>query len=623
MKKPSPNDQEPTTPRETSTAPHAGASSAASGTAADTDTAATAAVPTQPHQSRHIWSVARRCVVSIIVFILLMAGLIGLSRITTIAWTGEPTDQSISTMSNDTSVAYEAGGETLPAKGTYEVETISDYIDLVRPDTGEVQHAHILVRVPVGVSASGSTADAKLADGATAPSSALPAKLPAAVYMHGAGYGTAENSFGDVATDLASAGFVTLTVDKPVWSTNDVTRDYPGSAHAYDQCIKYLRNLSYVDSGKVGIYATSEGAWIAPYVIREDGDIAFQVLLSPLVFNPLNALAFFVSQDFSIVGANPGYKNLVQRVFSADLAFLGLDNVNFQAMLPESYSVPTFVAYGSKDVMTPQVEGAATILSMAHDAGNWDVTIRNYPIGNHVLRIGDEAETGTVLVDHYEDDFVDWAVGQTRGLEQTTPAVAGATIRQAVAVPQNLHPRRAATVYGIAIHVLQILLLLVLLVCVIIAAVKHIIKKHRKEGSALGYSRYFKRLLLLSFICTFGSLLFFFSQLGQVVLRVVKLIWGAAPVAPGAIWWGWYAVQVVCCMVVFVWACVFAAGLEVLDAHGLLRAPWKPRRPAAPEAVDDVPFAATTFGRFTAVVCMLEILLILLVLAFWGLFIYW
>lgn len=593
------------------------------GSSDDSAAPASAATPAKP------WTTAQRIMASLLIFIVLMAILMTLSRVTTVDWHNEPVDQYISTIGNDTSVEYDTtrlpDTTKLPSTGTYEVETISDSIDLVEPSTGAVQHAHILVRMPKGVSG-GDTSKAVLASDASDSSDGkqytIPSKLPAAVYMHGAGYGTADNSFGDVATDLASAGFVTLTVDKPVWNTTDVNRDYPGSAHAYDQCVEYLRNLSYVNSDKVGIYATSESAWIAPYVIREDGNIAFQVLLSPLVSNPRGALAFFVSQDFAIVGANPGYQSIVRRAFSADLGTFGLTNVDFNAQLPESYSVPTFVAYGSKDVMTPQVEGANTILKMAHQSGNDDVTIRNYPIGNHVLRIGDEAEAGTVLVDHYEQDYVDWAVGVTRGLEPTTPRVTGATIRQSIAVPESLTAHRGGTIYAVVIHVLQILMLLVMIVMTIVARIVSLRNKHRGKGPALGLTKRFKRLLLLSFVSTFGSLLLFFAALGQIVFRVVKLVWGSAPTAPGMIYWSWYAVQIVCAIVVFTWACVFAQSIEALQLHGYWRLPWAPRRPVSPEITDSSPFAVTRLGRAFSVVCMLEILLILLVLAFWGVFIY-
>jgi len=69
-----------------------------------------------------------------------------------------------------------------------------------------------------------------------------------------------------------------------VWSTNDATRDYPGSAAIYDQVITYLRSLDNVSETKVGIYATSESTWISSYLLQQDHDVAFQVLLSPMVY---------------------------------------------------------------------------------------------------------------------------------------------------------------------------------------------------------------------------------------------------------------------------------------------------------------------------------------------------
>ena len=41
------------------------------------------------------------------------------------------------------------------------------------------------------------------------------------------------------------------------------------------------------------------------------------------------------------------------------------------------------------------------IVDMALRAGNHDVSIRGYPVANHVLRLGDESETGTPFADQY------------------------------------------------------------------------------------------------------------------------------------------------------------------------------------------------------------------------------
>ncbi|MBW3087719.1 alpha/beta hydrolase [Bifidobacterium sp. 82T24] len=553
--------------------------------------------------------------VSIPIFIILMGILTSVSHITTVEWKNEPTDRSVQTLSADTAVTYRnTTGKALPVRGTYAVETRGTWIDLVRPSTGERQRAHVLVRSP------------KVAADRNS--------LPAVVFMHGAGYGTADNSFGDVAEDLSSAGFVTATVDKPVWSTNDITRDYPASAHAYDQVVDYLRTLDTVDPDNVGIYATSESTWISPYLVRDDGHIAFQILLSPMVYSPRHALGFFVAQDFAIVGANPGYQSIVRRVFSADMARFGLDNLDFNPLVPQGYAIPTLVAYGSKDVMTAQVDGVSEIEGMARENDNWDVTIRNYPVANHVMRLGDEAEEGTPLVDRYEDDMVDWAVGQARGLEETSAPIAGTTIYQSIAVPTNLRAHPWLTVYGVIIHTTAAAMLVVAAVLNIVALVRKIHHLIRRKGPLLGYVRGYQRVLIAISVTTMASLLLFMAGVGQIVWRMVELIWGAAPEAPGMIYWSWYAIQGACAIVVWAWSRVFCEILHTMSIKGLLRTPEEWRADFKVKRLTGRPvlrirdwhpgpvIASTRFGVVMFVVTTLAMFCILLVLAFWGLFIY-
>ena len=154
-------------------------------------------------------------------------------------------------------------------------------------------------------------------------------------------------------------------LDKPVWSTNDITRDYTGSAAVYDEVIRMLRGLDNVDDREVGIYATSESTWVSSYLLDMDKDIAFQVLLSPMVFTPRQAIGFLAAQDFALVGAHDGYQSIVRRVFNIDSALFGVTLPDVHTLKPSAYSIPTLVAYGSKDVMTAQVEGVEAIVDMA------------------------------------------------------------------------------------------------------------------------------------------------------------------------------------------------------------------------------------------------------------------
>ena len=569
--------------------------------------------------------------VSLPIFIILIGVLVSISNLTTVPWNIEPTGQSMATLTDDTEVTFDnPSGETLPAKGTYEVT--ERYITLNMTSDGNltkesgargkanadgVQAIKVLIREPQNASG----------------------KRPGVVFMHGAGYGTCDNSFGDVASGMASAGFVTAVLDKPVWNTTDINRDYPASAKAYDQVIEYLRDQSDVDEAKVGIYATSESTWISSYLLEDDPDVAFQILLSPMVFSPRQSLGFFVTQDFTLVGANEGYQSIVQRVFSADTGLFGLNNFDLATLKPAAYAVPTYVAYGSKDVMTAQVDGVRAILYNAHKADNWNMTVRSYPVANHVLRLGDESEAGTPFADAYVDDLIDWAVGTSAGLTQTSEKVAGTNLYQSIGLPGALKARRVGTIYGVILHVTVVLLLLASIVLALVALGRKIAadarwRREKREAKragmliperpvVLGFAHGFGNALLTLTLTTLATLLIFFAGLGQVIMGVVKLAWGSAPTeTPGVMYWSWPVIQVVSVLVLWAWSRVFMHLIEVASVRGLIQIP--PRRESVRDIVTgaDPVLASTRLGRILFWLVAFTMLYILLGFAFWGLFIY-
>ncbi|MBV3097417.1 alpha/beta hydrolase family protein [Bifidobacterium longum] len=577
------------------------------------------------------WTSTHRLMVSLPIFIILIGVLVSISNLTTVPWNIEPTGQSMATLTDDTEVTFDnPSGETLPAKGTYEVT--ERYITLNMTGDGNltkesgargkanadgVQAIKVLIREPQNASG----------------------KRPGVVFMHGAGYGTCDNSFGDVASGMASAGFVTAVLDKPVWNTTDINRDYPASAKAYDQVIEYLRDQSDVDEAKVGIYATSESTWISSYLLEDDPDIAFQILLSPMVFSPRQSLGFFVTQDFTLVGANEGYQSIVQRVFSADTGLFGLNNFDLATLKPAAYAVPTYVAYGSKDVMTAQVDGVRAILYNAHKADNWNVTVRSYPVANHVLRLGDESEAGTPFADAYVDDLIDWAVGTSAGLTQTSEKVAGTNLYQSIGLPGALKARRVGTIYGVILHVTVVLLLLASIVLALVALGRKIAADARwrrekceakhagmlipERPVVLGFAHGFGNALLTLTLTTLATLLIFFAGLGQVIMGVVKLAWGSAPTeTPGVMYWSWPVIQVVSVLVLWAWSRVFMHLIEAASVRGLIQIP--PRRESVRDIVTgaDPVLASTRLGRILFWLVAFTMLYILLVFAFWGLFIY-
>ena len=168
-------------------------------------------------------------------------------------------------------------------------------------------------------------------------------------------------------------------------------------------------------------------------------------------------------------------------------------------------------------------------MDMALRAGNHDVSIRGYPVANHVLRLGDESETGTPFADQYAADVVDWAVGTAKGLRQTSERVGGVNLYQSIAVPKDLKANRGLTVYGLLLHVFMVFMMVLSLVIAVVALVVKIRAMIRRTGPALGFSHGFGNQLLTLTVTTVATLALFGAGLGQVIMGVVKIAWGGAP----------------------------------------------------------------------------------------------
>ena len=547
------------------------------------------------------WSRGRRLLTTLPIFVVLFGILVTVSTLTDVQWHNDTAGRVISPPTPDTAVAFaNPDGIVLPEAGTYEVGDRYVSIDVMRESTGEVQTLNVHVREPLGAGGG----------------------RPGIVFLHGAGYGTCDNSFSDVAEAMGSAGIVTAVVDKPAWSTIDVNRDYPASADAYDAVIDYVRGMRTVDDGKVGIYATSEGTWISSYLLQDDPDVAFQILLSPMVFTPRESLAFFVAQDFTLAGAHGGYQSIVRRVFNIDAALFGLTNLDIRTLTPAAYAIPTFVAYGSRDVMTAQVEGLETILAMCERAGNRHVTVRSYQGGNHVLRPGDLTALGTPYSGNYVNDLIAWVGGTVAGLTPTGERVAGAPIRQSSAVP-TLHAQRVATVYGVILHILTVLLLVASGVAAAVALGVRLRQGIRRRRPVFGFSHGFGRALALLVMMTALTLLLFAAAMGRIVMSVVDLAWGGSPAHdPGIMYWSWPVAQVACTLVVWEWSSVLVRLIEVASVRGILQLP--PRKGAVREIVtgEQPVLASRRLGRVTFWLAGASMFAILLVFAFWGLFSY-
>ena len=548
------------------------------------------------------WSRAHRIAISVPIFVVLLAIFVTVSQLTSVSWNNEPMHQSLASETIDTGVTFANPQHIdLPQAGTYQVSERHAQVTITQPSTGNTQQVDMLVREPVGA----------------------PGQRPAILFMHGAGGGTSEDSYGDVAGHYSSAGFVTVVIDKPSWQTNVLTRDYPASAIGYLKAYEYLRNQPNVDAENVGLYATSESTWIASLMLEADRSIAFQILISPMVFTPRQVMGFLVAQNVVSIGANPGYEAFVHRLFSLDSTPFGLTNADFDATTPHAYAAPTLVIYGSDDAMTPLVEGAQRILASAHDVGNDNVTIRNYPGANHVIRMGDESQGNTQLADRFLDDTTDWALGQVHGLQQTSPNIAGSDLNQTIAVPKDLKAHPSLTWYMILLHTAALLGLVLAAIMWFAVLIRTIVNRVRGVPVSLGYQYGFAGVMRGIATTTVITIALFVGGLLQVIDQITHLCWGGNPNPTILTYYSWPTIQVMCVAVIWAWARVTARIVEVSSSRGVSWIfPLNVIRNLSQQRSGTPVVATSATGRLLFAVTSVTMFLVLLVFAFWGLFQY-
>ena len=215
-----------------------------------------------------------------------------------------------------------------------------------------------------------------------------------------------------------------------------------------------------------------------------------------------------------------------------------------------------------------------------------------------------------------------WVGGTVAGLTPTGERVAGAPIRQSSAVP-TLHAQRVATVYGVILHILTVLLLVASGVAAAVALGVRLRQGIRRRRPVFGFSHGFGRALALLVMMTALTLLLFAAAMGRIVMSVVDLAWGGSPAHdPGIMYWSWPVAQVACTLVVWEWSSVLVRLIEVASVRGILQLP--PRKGAVREIVtgEQPVLASRRLGRVTFWLAGASMFAILLVFAFWGLFSY-
>lgn len=272
-------------------------------------------------------------------------------------WVPVPMTDPLTVQSSSTAITH------APEFGQYEVSTSVVGVEL---DDATIE-ARILM--PVGVEGD----------------------VPAVLFVHGAGTGAYADAFLAQARALAESGVATMVPDKRLDNYTVRHRDYLEMARDYLHSFDVLRAQPGIDADRVGVYAESEGAWIAPVMAVDEPEIAFVVLVSAPVVPARQQAAFAVDSYLRNTGVPQQVFRAIPRAVGMALPGGGFEYADFDvSSYQRRMTQPVLVAYGTADASMPLVQGAEQIIRDMAIAGNTAYTVRYYRGGDHGIRVDGE-----------------------------------------------------------------------------------------------------------------------------------------------------------------------------------------------------------------------------------------
>ncbi len=304
------------------------------------------------------------------------------------------------------------GWDPVPLTETIDVETadtsIGGGVDAEAVGTYEVATSQVTVEL------AGTTIEAQISEPVGAEG-----ERPGVVFVHGAGTGKFEDAFLQQARALASAGIVAMVPNKRLDTYSTRTRDYPAMANDYLRSVQLLRGLPGVDGDRVGVYGESEGSWVVPVMAADNPAVAFVVLVAAPVVQPRQQAAFAVDSYLRNTGVPVEVLRSIPRVVGMEFPGGGFEYTRFDVTpFQQRMRQPVLVVYGTGDAAMPTVQGALQLVDDLTIAGNPDWTVRYYEGANHGIKVEGE------LVPAFARDLSTWVHGLP-GTGSAAPRVAG------------------------------------------------------------------------------------------------------------------------------------------------------------------------------------------------------
>jgi dienelactone hydrolase len=218
-----------------------------------------------------------------------------------------------------------------------------------------------------------------------APAASTPPR-PGLVMLQGAG-NRGREELGAAAEAFARHGIVTLIYDKRTVGYSLLQRDYSVLAGDALAGLRLLRSRADVDPASVGLWAQSEGAFVAPLAANRSSDVRFLITVGAVGVTPVRQTAWQYGEYLRHAGVSGSLPRTMQ-VTSARMTVAGglFPEANYDPVAAwEQLRQPVLAQWGELDRIAVPQESSRLIRQALERGGNPRYTIRFVPAVRHNL----------------------------------------------------------------------------------------------------------------------------------------------------------------------------------------------------------------------------------------------